>query len=134
MPRTDRLARRLVQLYAGLVLYGLSGSLILLAALGNDPWDVLHQGLARRTGIGTGTWVCLVGALVLLLWIPLRQRPGFGTISNVVVIGLVMDAVLAASGPAHGLAARAALLLAGVVLNGMATGMYIGARLGPGPR
>jgi uncharacterized membrane protein YczE len=130
----DRLARRLVQLYAGLVLYGLSAALILLSALGNDPWDVLHQGLWRQTGIGTGTWVCIVGALVLLLWIPLRQRPGVGTLSNVVVVGVVMEIVLQAADSPTGTAARAALLGAGVFLNGVATGMYIGARLGPGPR
>ncbi|HEV7751132.1 MAG TPA: hypothetical protein VGO71_06310 [Baekduia sp.] len=128
------LARRLTQLYAGLVLYGVSGSFILLAGLGNDPWDVLHQGLSRQTGIGTGLWVDIMGALVLLAWIPLRQRPGLGTISNVVVIGLVVEAMLAAFGPAHGLGLRIPLLLIGVVLNGMATGLYIGARFGPGPR
>src|SRR3954464_332667 len=134
MRSTPRLARRLLQLYAGLVLYGLSSALILLSALGNDPWDVLHQGLARQTGIATGTWVCLAGALVLVLWIPLRQRPGFGTVSNVIVIGLVIDVVLGLAGPAHGAVLRAALLVGGVVLNGAATGLYIGARLGPGPR
>jgi uncharacterized membrane protein YczE len=132
--RPDRLACRLAQLYAGLVLYGLSSAFILLSALGNDPWDVLHQGLSRRTGIGTGTWVCLVGALVLLLWIPLRQRPGFGTLSNVVAIGVVIELVLGAFEPPGAIAARAALLATGVVLNGVATGLYIGARLGPGPR
>jgi uncharacterized membrane protein YczE len=128
------LARRLTQLYAGLVLYGVSASFILLAGLGNDPWDVLHQGLSRQTGIGTGAWVCIVGAVVLLGWIPLRQRPGLGTISNVVVLGLVVEAMLAAFPPAHGLALRTALMLSGVVLNGVATGLYIGARFGPGPR
>jgi uncharacterized membrane protein YczE len=128
------LARRLAQLYVGLVLYGVSGSFILLAGLGNDPWDVLHQGLSRQTGIGTGLWVCLVGALVLLVWIPLRQRPGLGTVSNVVVIGLVVEAMLAAFPPAHGLPLRVTLLVSGIVLNGMATGLYIGARFGPGPR
>jgi uncharacterized membrane protein YczE len=128
------LARRLTQLYAGLVLYGVSASFILLAGLGNDPWDVLHQGLSRQTGIGTGLWVDIMGALVLLAWIPLRQRPGLGTISNVVVIGLVVEAMLAAFPPAHGLGLRIPLLLAGVVLNGMATGLYIGASFGPGPR
>src|SRR3954469_13938766 len=122
--RPDRLARRLAQLYAGLVLYGLSGAFILRSALGNDPWDVLHQGLWRRTGVGTGTWVCIVGALVLLLWIPLRQRPGFGTLSNVVVIGVVIEIMLAAFGPAHDPALRVSLLLSGVVLNGVATGLY----------
>jgi uncharacterized membrane protein YczE len=128
------LTRRLTQLYGGLVLYGFSASLILLAALGADPWDVFHQGLSRQTGIGTGVWVCIVGALVLLLWIPLRQKPGIGTLSNVVVIGLVMEATLALLDPAEDPAMRAALLVAGVLLNGVATGMYIGAAFGPGPR
>src|SRR3712207_9561596 len=96
------LARRLLQLYAGLVLYGFSAALILLAGLGADPWDVLHQGLARRTGLGTGWWVCIVGALVLLLWIPLRQRPGLGTISNVVVIGVAVEGIGRASGRERG--------------------------------
>jgi uncharacterized membrane protein YczE len=128
------LARRLLQLYAGLTLYGASASLILLSELGNDPWDVLHQGLSRQTGIGTGIWVCLAGALVMLLWIPLRQRPGLGTLSNVVVVGLVMELCLTLFEPAHDPAARWTLLLSGVLLNGVATGLYIGARFGPGPR
>ena len=126
--------RRVTQLYAGLLLYGVSGSMLLLAGLGVDPWDVLHQGLSRRLGLGVGTWVVIVGALVLLLWIPLRQRPGWGTLSNVIVIGLVMDVILATVSPVHGLAAGLALMLSGVVLNGIATGLYIGAGLGPGPR
>jgi uncharacterized membrane protein YczE len=123
-----------VQLYVGLVLYGASGAFILLAGLGADPWDVFHQGLSRRIGLGTGAWVCLVGALVLLLWIPLKQKPGFGTISNVIVIGVVIDVMLALLEPARDPAVRALLLTAGVLLNGVATGLYIGARLGPGPR
>lgn len=126
--------RRLVQLYVGLVLYGVSASMLLLAGLGVDPWDVLHQGLSRRIGLGVGTWAIIVGVLVLLLWIPLRQRPGFGTLSNVIIVGLVIDAVLATVAPVHGLAARVVVMCAGVVLNGIATGAYIGARLGPGPR
>jgi uncharacterized membrane protein YczE len=128
------LFRRLSQLYGGLVLYGVSASFLLLAGLGNDPWDVLHQGLSRQTGIGTGMWVCIVGAVVLLFWIPLRQRPGLGTASNVVVIGVVIEIMLAVFGPAHEPAVRISLLLSGVVLNGVATGLYIGARFGPGPR
>src|SRR3954470_7415402 len=128
------LVRRLAQLYGGLVLYGVSGSLILLCGLGNDPWDVLHQGLSRQTGIGTGWWVCIVGALVLLLWIPLRQRPGLGTVSNVVVIGVAVEVMLALFDEAHDPAVQVTLLLSGVVLNGVATGAYIGARFGPGPR
>jgi uncharacterized membrane protein YczE len=126
--------RRLIQLYLGLILYGVSGSMLLLAGLGVDPWDVLHQGLSRRFGLGVGTWVVIVGALVLLLWIPLRQRPGFGTVCNVILIGLVIDAMLATVPPVHGLAARLVVMVAGVVLNGIATGAYIGAGLGPGPR
>ena len=130
----DVLPRRLAQLYAGLVLYGSSAALILLSSLGNDPWDVLHQGLSRQTGLGTGAWVTIVGALVLLLWIPLRQRPGLGTISNVVVIGVALDATVALVGHPEPLAARVAFLVVGVLLNAVATGMYIGARFGPGPR
>lgn len=126
--------RRLTQLYAGLVLYGVSDSMLLLAGLGVDPWDVFHQGLSRRLGLGVGTWVIIVGAVVLLLWLPLRQRPGFGTLSNVIVVGVVVDIVMAACPAPHGLALRAATMLVGVVLNGVATGAYIGAGLGPGPR
>jgi uncharacterized membrane protein YczE len=126
--------RRLTQLLAGLVLYGISDSMLLLAGLGLDPWDVLHQGLARRTGIPVGTWAIIVGAAVLLLWVPLRQRPGIGTLCNVVLVGAVIDGALAVVAPPHPLAVRVVVMLAGVVLNGVATGMYIGAGLGPGPR
>jgi uncharacterized membrane protein YczE len=126
--------RRLIQLLAGLVLYGISDSMLLLAGLGLDPWDVLHQGLSRRTGIPTGTWVIIVGALVLLLWIPLRQRPGIGTVCNVILIGAVIDVVLAVVAPPHSLPVRAVVMVSAVVLNGVATGLYIGAGLGPGPR
>jgi len=126
--------RRLVQLYAGLVLFGVSSSMLLLAGLGVDPWDVFHQGLSRRFGLGVGTWAIIVGVLVLLLWIPLRQRPGFGTLSNVVIVGLVIDAMLALVPPVHEFPAQVAVMLGGVVLNGIATGLYIGAGLGPGPR
>ena len=125
---------RLVQLYAGLVLYGVSSSLLVLATLGLDPWDVFHQGLSRTFGLAIGTWAIIVGAVVLLLWIPLRQRPGIGTLSNVVLVGLTMDVVLGHVHPPHGLAARIACLVCGVFLNGVATGAYIGAGLGPGPR
>ncbi len=126
--------RRLVQLYAGLVLYGASDGMMLLAGLGVDPWDVFQQGLSRRLGLGVGTWAIIVGAAVLVFWVPLRQRPGFGTLSNVVVIGATIDVVMALAPPPHGLALRAVLLVGGVALNGVATGAYIGAGLGPGPR
>src|SRR5690348_2634708 len=108
--------------------------MLLLAGLGVDPWDVLHQGLARRTGVPVGTWAIIVGAVVLLLWIPLRQRPGIGTLCNVVVVGAVIDAVLAVVTPPHSLPVQVAVMVSGVVLNGVATGLYIGAGLGPGPR
>jgi uncharacterized membrane protein YczE len=124
----------MTQLYTGLILYGVSDGMILLAGLGADPWDVLHQGLARRFGLGVGTWAVIVGACVLALWIPLRQRPGIGTLSNVILVGLVIDVVLAAIAPPHGLALRAVVLVAAVILNGIATACYIGAGLGPGPR
>jgi uncharacterized membrane protein YczE len=127
-------ARRVVQLFAGLVLYGVSDGMLLLSGLGVDPWDVFHQGLSRRTGIAVGTWVIVVGAMVLLLWIPLRQRPGLGTLANAVVIGLVINLVLAIAPVPHALPLQVALMLGGVGLNGLATGAYIGAGLGPGPR
>jgi uncharacterized membrane protein YczE len=125
---------RLGQLYGGLVLYGISSSLLVLAGLGLDPWDVFHQGLARHTPFAIGTWAILVGAAVLLLWIPLRQRPGIGTVSNVLLVGATMDLVLGHVHAPHGLPARIVCLVAGVFLNGVATGAYIGAGLGPGPR
>jgi uncharacterized membrane protein YczE len=127
-------ARRLTQLYLGLVLYGVSDGMLLVAGLGVDPWDVLHQGLSRRLGLGVGTWAILVGIVVLLLWIPLRQRPGFGTVSNVIVVGFVIDLMLDAFGPVHGTVWQAIVMVSGVLLNGVATGAYIGAGLGPGPR
>ena len=126
--------RRLSQLYLGLGLYGFSDGLLLLGGLGVDPWDVFHQGLSRQLGLGVGTWSIIVGGCVLALWLPLRQRPGLGTLSNVVVIGLVINLTLATIPAPHNLALRTAAMLGGVVLNGVATGAYIGAGLGPGPR
>ncbi|MFZ4155380.1 membrane protein YczE [Streptomyces pseudogriseolus] len=129
-----RLVRRLFQLYAGLALYGASSALLVRSGLGLEPWNVLHQGLSERTGLSMGVVLTALGAAILLLWIPLRQRPGLGTISNVLVIGVAMDATLAVVPDAHGLAVRVALMAAGIVLNGAATGLYIAARFGPGPR
>jgi uncharacterized membrane protein YczE len=125
---------RLVQLYGGLVLYGVSSSLLVLADLGLDPWDVFHQGLSRTFGLAIGTWAIIVGVVVLLLWIPLRQRPGIGTVSNVILVGLTMNVVLGHFDAPHAMAARIACLVCGVFLNGVATGAYIGAGFGPGPR
>ncbi|TDC49923.1 hypothetical protein E1212_16725 [Jiangella ureilytica] len=128
------MTRRLIQLFAGLLLYGFSMALLVEAGLGLDPWDVLHQGIAERTGLTIGTVVIAVGALVLLLWIPLRQKPGIGTVANAIVIGLVADASIWLLPAPDPMAARIAFMVAGVVLNAVATAAYIGARLGPGPR
>jgi uncharacterized membrane protein YczE len=98
------------------------------------PWDVLHQGLSRQLGWSLGTVTIAVGALVLLAWIPLRERPGLGTVSNVVVIGVALDAALAVLPEPGSLAVRTALVPAGILLNAVATAAYIGVRLGPGPR
>jgi uncharacterized membrane protein YczE len=133
-PPADRRGQRFARLLAGLLLYGISDGLLLLAGLGVDPWDVLHQGLSRHFGLGVGTWVNIVGAVVLLAWIPLRQRPGIGTVLNVLVIGSVVNLVLAWVPGPSALPARFAVLAAAIVLNGIATGLYIGAGLGPGPR
>lgn len=108
--------------------------MMVLAGLGLDPWDVLHQGLARTFGLRIGTWVIIVSFVVLALWWPLRQRPGFGTVANALLVGAVIDLVLALVHPAHAWWARVALLIAAVLGNGLATGFYIGAGLGPGPR
>jgi uncharacterized membrane protein YczE len=124
----------LPQLLVGLALYGLSGALLVRARLGLDPWDVLHQGIARHAGLAIGTVVIVVGAAVLLLWIPLRQWPGVGTVCNVVVIGLAMNASLDVLPHVSAMPWRIADMAGGVVLCGVATGMYIGANLGPGPR
>ncbi|MCF3101063.1 hypothetical protein IPZ58_05660 [Streptomyces roseoverticillatus] len=128
------LARRLLQLYVGLALYGVSAGLQLRAGLGLAPWDVLNQGVARHTGISIGAASIAIGALVLLLWIPMRQRPGLGTVSNVLVIGLAMDATLSVVPDPRSLWLRIPLLGFSVVLCAVATGLYISARFGPGPR
>ncbi|MFD4138213.1 YitT family protein [Streptomyces sp. NPDC058572] len=128
------LTRRLVQLYGGLALYGASSALLVRGGLGLEPWGVLHQGLAERTGLTIGVVSIIVGALVLLAWIPIRERPGLGTVSNVFAVGLGIDATLALVPDVHGLGMQIAVLAAGIVLNGAATGLYISARFGAGPR
>ena len=131
---TRRLPRRLVQLYAGLVLYGISMAMLVRSSLGVMPWDVLHQGISRQTGLSLGLVTMLVGVAVLLGWFPLRQRPGLGTVSNVLVIGPAVDVTLRVLPAADGLPASLALALGGVLLNGVATAAYIGVHFGPGPR
>jgi uncharacterized membrane protein YczE len=126
--------RRLVQLFVGLALYGVSLALVLRAGLGLAPWDVLHQGLAGILGTTVGQMVIAVSFVVLLLWIPLRERPGFGTVANAVLVGVFVDLTLVVLDDAGSWWARVALLLAGVGLNGLATALYIGASFGAGPR
>jgi uncharacterized membrane protein YczE len=133
VPATRR-PTRFALLLGGLTLYGVSDGLLVLAGLGLDPWDVLHQGLSRTFGLQVGTWAIIVGAVVLLGWLPMRQRVGLGTVCNVAVIGLVINATMAIVPAPHTLIVQIGTLVGAVVLNGIATGAYIGAGLGPGPR
>jgi len=129
--------RRTVQLVAGLVGFALSMAMLIHAGLGTMPWDVLSQGVVRSTGLSFGVVTAIVSVIVLLAWIPLRQRPGIGTVANVVIISLAIDPWLAAFAavlPDPALGLRIGLALGGIVLNGVATAAYIGVRLGPGPR
>ncbi|WP_424183339.1 YczE/YyaS/YitT family protein [Actinokineospora sp. G85] len=126
--------RRLTQLIAGLVLYGASMAIQIEATLGLAPWNVLHEALAKVTGLSYGTVVAIASVGVLLCWVPLRQRPGIGTVANVLVISVSVDIALALLPTPGALAVRIAFLVGGLVLNGLATAAYIGVRLGPGPR
>lgn len=126
--------RRFIQLQLGLCLYGVSLALLVRANLGLDPWDVFHQGLSQKTGLSLGTILIIVGAAVMVLWIPLRQKPGIGTISNIFVIGIVADLALYLMPPLQHLAVQGLALFAGVMLNAVASAAYIGVGMGPGPR
>lgn len=130
----DARVRRVIQLFGGFLIYGFSSALLIEAALGIDPWDVFHQGIARNTGISIGQVTIIVGAIVLLGWIPLKQRPGLGTIANAIVIGLAMDLALSVLPHPEEIVWRAVFLILGITFNGIATGLYIGAGMGPGPR
>lgn len=132
--RAGRLGRRLPQLLAGLTLYGFSMALLVRAGLGLDPWDVLHQGLSHYLPLSFGTVTIVVGAVVLLLWIPLRQKPGLGTVSNVVVVGVAADVGLWLIPAPDQLTVRIPMMIGAIVLNGLAGAIYIGSQLGPGPR
>jgi uncharacterized membrane protein YczE len=132
--RAGRLGRRLVQLYAGLLLYGFSIALMVRSDLGLAPWDVFHSGLTKWFPIDIGQALVIVSFLVMIAWVPLREMPGIGTISNAILIGLSTDVFLAMFSDAHAIGLRVLLLVAGVVLQGLATAAYIGAQLGRGPR
>ncbi|WP_280474412.1 YczE/YyaS/YitT family protein [Nocardia asiatica] len=128
------LVRRLVALYAGLWLYGFSMAVMVRAELGLDPWDVFHQGVAKHVPLSFGTVTAITGVVVLAAWIPLRQAPGLGTVSNVVVIALSVDAGLAWLPSWDSPAVRIGAMVAAVVSNAVASVLYIGAGMGPGPR
>jgi len=132
--RAGRRPRRLVQLFAGLALYGFSMAMMVRGNLGLAPWDVFHYGVARHLPLSFGMVVVATSFAVLLLWVPLRQWPGLGTIANSVVIGVVADLGLSVLVVPDGLVPRALLLVGGVLLNGLAGALYIGSQFGPGPR
>jgi uncharacterized membrane protein YczE len=134
LPPADELRRRVPRLAGGLVLFGVGIALMVRADLGLAPWDVLHQGVAERSGLAIGTVTILTGGVVLLLWIPIRERPGLGTLLNVLVIGLVVDGTLAVVDAPGSMPARLAFLAVGIFVFGPGTGLYIGSGLGPGPR
>ncbi|WP_229927842.1 YczE/YyaS/YitT family protein [Kitasatospora indigofera] len=134
LPLGERPLRRVPQLLIGLALYGFSLALLVRASLGVNPWSVLYDGLTRHTPLSFGAVSALVGVLALLGWIPLRQRPTFGTFANIAVLALSSDLGLLVLPPCRGLAARGALLAAGIAVNALAIAVYVGARLGPGPR
>ncbi|CAM3230590.1 hypothetical protein PSET11_00878 [Arthrobacter ulcerisalmonis] len=126
--------RRLLQLFIGLAMYGFSLSLFIRSALGTAPWDVLHQGVAAKTGLSLGVVVIIISFAVLLLWIPLRQRPGFGTLCNAILVGVFADLGLALVPQFSHLGGQISMLAGAVVLNAVASACYIGARFGPGAR
>lgn len=134
MPQIGPLALRVPQLLVGLVLYGFALAMGLQSGLGVAPWSVLSQGIALHTGLSYGWITELTSIAVLGLWIPLRERPGVGTVANTLLIGPAADLGLAIFPPAHSFAQQLVLLLGGIVLLAIATGLYLGASFGPGPR
>lgn len=133
-PGGPELRRRLPRLLGGIVLLGTGIAMTIEARLGVSPYDVLHQGLARKTGLSFGTVVVAVGLVILLMWIPVRQRPGIGTVVNSLTVGFIVDGVVHVLPGPDALALRWGLLLAGIVVTALGMGLYIGAGLGPGPR
>ena len=131
---TDRPLERIGRCVTGLLVFGLGITLLIESDLGAAPWDVFHTGVTELTGISTGTVIIATGVLLLLLWIPLREQPGLGTVLNAVLIGLVVDLTEPMVAQPTGLVVRTSMMLGGVVLIAIGSGCYIGAGLGPGPR
>jgi uncharacterized membrane protein YczE len=132
--RGQSLPKRLAQLLVGLVLFGVGIAMMLQSGLGLTPWDVLHQGLAEQFGLTVGIWSILVSFVVLLLWLPLRERYGLGTLLNAIIIGVVIDLAALVIPEPSSIWLDVLLVTGGILLIGLASGMYIGANLGPGPR
>jgi len=130
--RTD--ARTLVRLLAGLWVFGTGEALLVLATLGNSPWTVLAEGVSEQTGAGIGVWTIVISFLVLLAWIPLRQRPGLGTILNAIVIGVAIAITLDLVGAPDQISVRLGLVVLAIAMVGVGSGLYLTSRLGPGPR
>jgi uncharacterized membrane protein YczE len=128
------LTRRIVQLLGGLFLYGIGISLMVQAGIGVAPWDVLTQGLSHQTGLDFGLLTNIIGGAVLLCWIPIRQRPGLGTLANVLLIGPSAQLGLWIFPKETALGFQLLFLVGGILIIALATGLYIGARMGPGPR
>ena len=134
-PTRRELAARLPRLIIGLVLFGFGIAIMVIANLGLSPWEVMHQGISRHTGIPIGTVGIMTGIIVLLLWIPLKERIGIGTLLNVLLIGIVVDlSLLVLPTTVEIMWLRWALMLGGTVIIAFGSGLYIGAGLGPGPR
>jgi uncharacterized membrane protein YczE len=132
--RGKNLSRRIAQLVAGLVLFGLGIGCMLQSGLGLPPWDVLHQGLAEQFGLSVGTWSIIISFFVLLIWLPLRERYGAGTLLNAILIGAVIDLTVLVLPEPEAPWLRGLMLAGGILFIGVASGLYIGANLGPGPR
>lgn len=132
--QAGRLTRRLFQLMTGLFLYGASMALVIRAGLGVIPWDVLHVGVLQHVPLTFGQVTILVSVGVLLLWLPLRQKPGFGTLANAFLVGLSADLTLSIVSPLESLVPRLTLLAFAILLNALATALYIGSQFGPGTR
>ena len=132
--RFDRPAERAVRLLAGLVLFGLAMALLLESGTGLDPWNVFHQGVSDHTGITIGQVTVLSSLALLALWVPLRQRPGIGTVANALIVGPVVDLGIAWIPAAHGAAEQIAFMVTAILAAAIATGLYVGAGWGPGPR